>query len=949
MKLLKFKKLIISFTLILITVGSYSYYDIPKQELPDLTVPYSLIQVTAPGYSSEDIDEDVVLPTRNQIMSLPNIDIVESYVFDNYALILVGFEIGVTNAKELQEEVADVFTTLQVNENVNIEIKDDFNITDIMYVFPVSEIEKAYQFEEELLKIDGVEKVEISKFAEDYYKITLDNNLLLNYGLSIEMVSNLVKSDGVDFTLGYAGNNAVVTANNYNEISEVENIVVGQGPTGILYLKDISTIELVTDKNYSNTVNGTEAMYLSIFFENGIDITRMGEPVRDVARDYENFKEVSFFPDDVEESIDGITSTLVIGMAVVLVVVLIGLGFRSAITILITFPFTTFSTVLVLHLLGYELQNMSIAGLIISIGIIVDNAIVVIDAIKYNLERKETMEVSISNAIKHNSIPVLTSTLTTIVAFTPLMFLPGVAGQMAFTLPLTVIVALIFSYIVAIFVVPIIASKMLVVKHKDVKMRGHRIVKAIIKRPVIVTIVSVICLFSSIAALVLTQPIKLFPTAEKEYIIVDYTNTMSSDLNDMKTLSDELTSEIESEIVLSAINYRVPPFYTTLPGNLQSPNSGRIVYKHKGNNAEEIERISAIYKDKYGDDVTFTATELVLNNVGAPIEIKLYDLEKSDEIVKAIRNIDGVEEVEVGKISDSITHEIVFNEQVMLQNGIYKGQVEEAIAILLNGSKVDVIDIENVDNNLYINSAVSSIEDLLNQNVVINQQSFPLSQLVSIVDVEKPISINRYNYNISQSISVYISDDYSVYTVNDKVEEVLEDSGANYAVVGEVQLTQTIFIDVMYAGLIAASVIFLILLAQFNRFRNILTIMSTILLSFIGSAVTLMLFRQEITFSVALGLVSLMGIVVNNGILLLDYINKSERVSAIDKCMDAVERRSRAIVISNVTTISGLIPLIVMGNDFFSPMAITMAGGLLLAVPLSLVVLPSLYILTHRK
>ncbi len=949
MILLKFRKLIISFTMVLIVMGSYAYYAIPKQELPDLSIPYSIVSITAPGYSSEDIDEDILLQFKSKVLSLPDIDVVESYAFDNYGLVVIGFKIDVPNPEELNSKVRDIFHDGDVGQDVTIEINNDFSVTDIMYAFPQEELEEALAIEKQLLKIEEVERVEISDYSKPYFKITVDNNLLTNYGMSISTLQAILTSEGKDYTLGYVDDSPVITSNNFNSIEEIESIVIAMSPVGVVTLKDIATVSIATDNNYFNELNGNNVLYMSIYFSKSIDVTTMGDEVRDVVKGHDDFVEVSFFPDDVDESIDEITSTLLIGMAIVILVVLIGLGFRSALIILITFPFTTLSTILVLYLLGYELQNISIAGLIISIGIIVDNAIVIIDAIKYNLESNKPINQSLTDAIKQNSIPVLTSTLTTIVAFTPLLFLPGVAGQMAFTLPLTVIIALIFSYLVAIFTIPIIAAKLLVVKHTNKTSNESKFIRKVISKPIIVVVFSVLLLVVSIYGVISRQQIQLFPTAQKEYIFVDYTNNLSNNLEDMQVVSDYIISNIDSEMIITSSNYQVPAFYTTLPSNVKSPNTGRIIYKHDGNNSEEIERINQVLVNEYGTDITFNIFELELNQPGVPIEIILFDTDQTDTVVEHILSLDGIDSVEVSSVKETYSHTINFNSSYLAQNGIAKAQVEEQIAILLNDSKLAIIDNNDYSNELVLSSSVNSLTELQTQIVLINGKSYQLSDLITIEDQLKPSYIHRYNFEKAVIISTFITDGYGIYGVHSDVEELLNDQGVDYELYGEVRLTKDIFADVFLAGAIAFAIIFLILLTQFRYFRNIIVIMSTIFLSFIGSAIALMVFSQNITFSVTLGLVSLMGIVVNNGILLLDYIARSTETDVVSKCVSAVRLRSRAIIISNITTVSGLIPLIIFGNEFFRPMAITMAGGMILTVPLSLIVLPSIYVLTHKK
>ncbi len=940
----KFRKLIISFTIILMILGGYAYKEIPKQEVPKLNVPYSIIQIEALGYSNEEIDNEIIMSFREEIGSLPSIDVINSYAYDNYGIMVVGFEIGVPNAEELNDQVVSIINNSDF-EDVVITIDNDFDEADILYVFPSTNMEDALLFEQDLLSLDGVKKVELSKHEEEYAQVTVDNNKLVSSGLDITTLISLISSDATDYTLGYVDDKTVITANNYTSVEELEGLVVGQNVT----LGNLAEVEIVSMKNYFNTLNDEDSLYLSIYFEDKLDITTMDDEIRDIASNYQGFVEFSFLPDDVDEAVGEITSTLMIGIALVLVVVLIGLGFRSALTILITFPLTTLATVFVLYILGFELQNISIAGLIISIGIIVDNAIVIVDAIKYHLEQGSEIDYSIKSAIKKNSIPIFTSTLTTIVAFTPLMFLPGVAGQMAFTLPLSVIIALIFSYLSAIFVIPIIASKLVKVKVNKKQQKDYKVFQKILRHPFKIILFTVMAFIISITALVVVQPIELFPTAQKDFIIIDYTATSTQEIDEMKSISDRISEEIDSDYILSAVNYSIPSIYTTLPKNMQFPNQGRIIYIHEGNNSEEIERINEELYNEFGDEITFNVIELMLNDPGAAIEIQLFDTAKLDQVLGELSKIEEIERVDTNSSAEVSSYVVEFDEAKLLQNGLYKAQVEEKIAMLLNDNTIAVMDTEGLSNELIISANIKTMDDLLKQNVIFNNNQYLLSDLITVNEVNSPMFIERFNFKKNETLSVYLNSGVSVYGVHSEVIDTLDELDVSYEVRGEVALTKEVFTNVLYAGIVAFAVIFLILLAQFNKLKNIFIILSAILLSFIGSAIMLIIFDQLITFSVTLGLVSLMGIVVNNGILLLDYIEKSDESTAYLKSLSAVKRRSRAIVISNITTIIGLVPLIINGNDFFRPLAITMSGGLLFAVPLSLIVIPSLYIIFNKR
>lgn len=948
-KMLRLKRLFITLSLCLIVLGINSFISIPKQENPDLGSLYTQIEIKAIGMNSEEIDLEIVEEINSKVSNIDGIGDVLSYAYDNFALITIVYDIEVKDVRDIENKLSNTVQNITFADNVSVEIKEFVETSDLLYVFKEEDLEEAYEFQNDLYELDAVKSVEISQHTKPYYKMTLDNNSLISYGLSSSMIQQLLISKGVDATLGIVESKPVITSNSYTSIDDINSMIVGNVNGSIITLDMISEIELVEERNYLNTYNEENALFLSVAFKSDIDVTKIGDEVKEIHKNYENFEPISFSPDYVESSINQINSTLLVGMVLVMLISIFSLGFRSALTILITFPLTVFTTILFLDLVNIPLQNVSIAGLIISIGIIVDNAIVIVDAMIHELEEGNEMESGILSVIKNNTIPILTSTLTTIVAFTPLLLLPGVAGKMASSLPLTVIVALICSFLSAIFVIPIIGSKLLVPRNRKNLKFLNTLIKGSLRFPKTNILIVIVLLIASLSSAYIMQPIQLFPTAEKDYIFVDFELSDASNINDVIEVKDVIESQIGSDKVVSSLNYYSPSFYSSLIASSATPNSGRVLYTFDGDNSKEMDRIKKVLNEELEDTVSFNVSEVMMNSPGAPIQVILHDVDETSNIVDKLSDIEGVESVQATEVSYTDKYNFSVNKDNALQMNINEGQVFNEIAKLINDQNIDVLSIDGVSNELVISNNVNSIDELLNQIVLLNNQPYTLRDIVEVENVSSPIVVSRTDFKIANTIGVYVDSNYSVYEVHDEVSKVLDKEGVSYIIKGEKELTETVFTNVLYAGIAALILIFLILLAQFNSFKKVIIILTSIIFSLIGSALFLIIFDQPITFTATLGLVSLMGIVVNNGILLVDYIDKSNEEDTYSKCVSAVKRRSRPIITSNITTIIGLIPLVIVGSDFFQPMAITLVGGLIVAIPLSLCVIPSLYIVLNKK
>ncbi len=947
-KIMEFRKFIIFIAMLLIIGGSYAYYDIPKQETPDLSIPITIMTIEAIGENAEYIDQNIVLPLKDDLLAIKDVDYIDSIAYDNYAFITIWFEFDISDYEKAYDDVFKVVNTTSVLKDYQVNLQDNIKHADILYLFQVEDLSIAEEFVTELKRVSSISNVKISDYELDYYEVVLDLNVLEQLNLTPKNIADIIESQGKDYQLGFVGERTLITDNAFIDVKELSNMLIAPN----LKLDDVAEIKLNTQKPYYNEYADEEVLFISANFREKTDITKYSEEIRELNKKYPEITEYVFAGDYVDDALSSITKTLLISIFLVLVVVTIGLGFRSFLAIIITFPLTFFATIGILYLFGYELQKISIAGLIISIGIIVDNSIVVIDAISYHLTNKKSMDDSIKLMLKENSVPILTSTATTIMAFSPILFLPGIGGQMAFTLPLTVIIALIISYLSAIFVIPIFARKLLKPKRVKEAIFLKKILEKSLKISHAIVIFTFLIFIGSLYSVYNLQTIKIFPSAEKDFVFVRFTNLASSNLEDLETIAEEISSYIDSEELLTSLAYQMPHFYSTMSPVSRNNNTGVIIYKSTRALIEkEINDLEEDLRYNLDETVVVQVSQLEMNNPGPSILVNVYDVMPTDveKLKNEVSAISGVKYSDYFATTKTDYYVFDFKEEFLLQNMIYKAEAELAIASYINDMPLDVMRVAGVDENVIVSTNIVNVEELLATSIKIGEQFYLLEDIGSFSKTEMDLAIRRYNFNLYDSIEVYIEDDANVFKVSNEIEKLVESKSWQYDIRGEKEMTETLFKDVFVAGVFAFLSITIILYIQFRSLKNVLIILTSIPMAFIGSAIFMIIFNQDITFSATLGLVSLIGIVVNNGILLLDYIDKALHDEVIKRCVNAVSRRSRAILISNVTTIIGLVPLIIFGDDFFRPMAITLVGGLTLAIPLTIFVIPSIYYLFYKN
>lgn len=983
---LKYKKIITIIFIFMIGYGIMGYINIPKKEFPSTAIPLIVLDIKAPGYTANEINDEVLSSVEDKLKEIENIDHSFSYAFSNGGIIFLQFELDVLDVTEYVTEIKNNIDALQLKDGIDVIVSSDFNESHIVYAIEGEDRDKnANILGENIAKVKNVKFTNVTGTSESSFKIEVDVEKLASLNLSYDDFIKFISAKATDIPLGYINSgdkyNPIVTTNRFKEALEIENIILGINPqTGMpIYLKDIAIVS--TEKSSESYIefDNQEAVFLEVYFEDNLDYTVLGKEVTKVVEKFDvkgdaKVNELIYQPETVAKEINKIFTNLLQSIILVIIVVIIGLGIRNSLLITVTFPFVVFGTIGILYSFGQDLQKVSIAGLIISIGMIVDNSIVMNDSIQHYLDSGYGKVEAIKTSVKENLIPILTSTATTIAAFTPLLFLSGIAGTIAYSLPVTVIIALILSFIMSLIISPLLAYYFLKprkqTKNKTEKESMKNLLRKLISRPII-NIFVILSLITALSLTFFTLDIKIFPTAEKDVIYIQYTNTESTDFDKTVDLNGKIVNYIESlsyiknriEKHSSIVKGRMPQFYATLPMLPQNQNQGFIYIDLK--NGDDItnltEKLNSDLNDEFGNITTISADQIELNTPTAPLKITItgndtkeiidFASNKYEEIKK---EVDGIGTSSLIVPNETELYKIVMNEDFINMNSITEVEVNLLISEYLNSMNLDLVSADDFSESLKVKSNIENIDNLINAPFIIKGNKYTGSDLFSVEKGETYESFYRDKYENSIQLDIYPDKNASVYKIQEDVEKILNKDLPDTIIVGyagEAELANDVFGDVANSAVVALIAIIIILLLQFNSFKNSALVLITVPLSLAGSLFALYIFNQPISFTVALGLTSLMGIVVNNGILLVSYMQeyRKTRDSMLDVATDAVYRRMRPILLSNVTTVIGLIPLVLYGGEFFRPMAITLMGGLIIGTILTLVLVPSVYYLINKK
>ncbi|MDD4504632.1 MAG: efflux RND transporter permease subunit, partial [Clostridiaceae bacterium] len=736
--------------------------------------------------------------------------------------------------------------------------------------------------------------------------------------------------------------------------------------------------------NYKIKHNGKNSVLLTGYFKENMNAVLVGKDVDKIIDSFKSrlpqdiiFDKVLFEPEDIGKSINDFILNLLEGILFVVIVVFISMGMRNALIVSIAIPISIIGTFIVMGFADIKLHQISVAALIIALGMLVDNAIVVSDSIQVRMDKGQEKMEACMEGVKEVAIPVFTSTLTTVGAFIPLLMLPSVSGEYVRSVPQIVIISLSLSYLVALFVTPTMAYIFFKPGHdkeREFKIKGlfDKLLQLGMKKKKTTVALSALA-FSITIVIALTLGLQFFPKADKNMIYIDVRTEQNSDIGKTEQLMEEVGGILQQQkeviSLTAAIGDGLPKFYNAMPIYTQSQDFGqymvRIDLKKGGRFRNNTQLVSYLQKqlDSNISGGIVSVKELEQGDpVGSPVTVRITgrDIERlgeaAEQIRKELSNIDGTMNID-DDFSDRVyKFNIGINSEKASIYGISNYDLQNEMNMLLQGRNVSVFRKDGNEYDIVLKGNVKSKEDLENFRIksLAAGSKVVLKELADVGLVSELPSITKHDVELCVTVYSDVQSGFSAVSIEEVLKKKikgldLEDVKIVYS--GEKSKINQYFGELGSSSIFAVFVIFAILLFQFDSFLQPLIIMLTIPLSVIGSVLGLFIFRQPLSFTALLGMVSLLGVVVNNAIILVDYINGERRCgkSVETACKDAVNMRFRPIMLTTTTTVIGLIPLVMSGSQLFAPMSISLMFGLMLSTLLTLVIIPVVYSIVEEK
>ncbi|MBN2412983.1 efflux RND transporter permease subunit [candidate division KSB1 bacterium] len=986
--------------LLLIIFGLFAIFNMPKSENPAIEPPGTSIIVLYPGATPEDMEELVTIPIEEEINTISEINEMTSTSGNGFSNIVVDFDFGVdidekyTNITEkinnIQNELPRDITSIDI---IKHEISNVF-ILELALVSETAEYKniekKLEQLKFEIEKINGIRGVEIKACPEQQVRVSIDLEKMARLSIPLERVIGLIQSTNSNIpggSIDIGGKNFNInTSGFYESLDDIKNTIIPVGAGQIVYLRDIATVNYdYQDINYFTRFNGKRAVLLVANQKEGTNLFQITKNIKQTIQDFEQDlpEDMSIHyafnqTESVSDFIFSFLLNLLEGILLVGLIVWFGIGNRPAVIVMLSIPISICIAMGFMNLNGYGIQQMTIAGLVIVLGILVDNAIVVTQNVnRFLLEGHDPKSASIGGTTQI-AAAIASGTITTCIAFMPILLMKDIAGEYIRSMPLIVIYTLLASLFLALTFTPYLCSVSLKKESANrvsllqkllqniIETIYRRTLKKVLKKPGRILVISSVIFLASLGLIPMIG-VSMFPKSDKPMFFIDIstpdgTNLQKTDKT-VKLIENSLLHKNYVKHFVSNIGGDNPRIYYNVIPQQSKPHVAQVFVQLKKNYSNDIPKIIKELMDEYaslpGAKVKIKQLEQAYPNE-APIAMKIIgkDTQKikelSRDVEKIFKNTAGLVNIENPLDSDITDLKVTINREKVAMLGLTLADVDKTIRICLAGMSVSTFRNPEGDQfDIVVRLPVHESPRMTDFDKIyitsVTGAQIPLKQVASIEFDSGPQNIHHYMLERSNSVLADVMQGYSVDKQTKEIIKKLETydwpAGYYFRVSGEKESQGKAFGGLGNNFIIALIGIFAVLVFQFKSFRQPFIIFSSIPLAVIGSILALLASGYTFSFTAMIGLTSLAGIVINNAIILVDYANELRKngLDLVSAVQISGETRFMPIVLTAATTIFGLLPLTLFGGSMWGPMGWAIIGGLSTSTFLTLIVVPALY------
>lgn len=993
---------ILMLVIALLVFGSSSVLSTPLELIPDIEMPYLIVMTPYPGAAPEDIDSLVTSPMLDAASTLSGVKTIQSTSSENISLLILQMEYGTDMDKAhtgLQNNINLYKSRLPEDAGTPtiVEMSMDMMPAIVLSATAKGDIDPLYYVEEEIkpefVKLSGVASVEISGGQRDYVSVRIREEALAAHKLSMDSLVSAVKNADFSLPAGTIGNgelDLVLRGGiSYPSAESLKNIPLTLSSGDIIHLSDVADVlETTRERSSISRLNGKENISIAISKVQSASTFGVTRAVKKTVKELQasnnglDFQIVYDTSDMIWGAIVSVLQTMALGVVFAMAILFLFFGdWRASLIVGTSIPLSMLVTLIAMSFMGFSFNILSLGGLVIGAGMMVDNSIVVLEScFRARSDGKGYLEAVLDGAHIVTS-SIVASTLTTVVVFLPIALLKGMSGQLFGQLGFTIVFSLTASLISALTVVPLLfyrlepkeRAKSPASRPLSFLERRYRIfLPRALRYKKTVVLISVLLLLGSFA-LIPFIGVELMPANDEGTITLDVTTRPGLSLKRLNELLASLEKMVRSHPDLDRYSLSSGGSgMRSLAGGASA--SATITAYLRDDRDSSTAQVMDEWRSKTSEfldgEVEINATSTTMAMAGNPADVEinlqstgLEDMRSGALIIEEyLRAQPEILNVQSTVTSGNPQAEIVIDPVKATASGLLPAQIMGSVYTMMEGSKAATLHQSGRDYDIVVEYPPDRFADLSNLNgMFINS---PRGYAVALLDVatitytNSPQSIARKNGRYLVSITAQLSS-----TAPDKTSERLIDNAKLLDLPAGIEFTKSTqmesqteeFTSLFWAIATAVFLVFLTMAIQFESPRFSIVVMISIPFALIGSFSSLMLFDATLSMPSLMGFLMLVGIVVNNGILFIDTANmlrNEEGQSANEALTNAGILRMRPIFMTTLTTMLAMVPMAIgMGEngEIMRGMALVIIGGLFASTVLTLLLLPSFYIIFYRK
>ena len=1009
-RLLQYKQVLYIFTVIAILVGVLALFLMPRDEYPEFTVPMGLIVGVFPGASSHQVEEQLTAKVENYLFQYKSVDRSKTYSVSKENVMLIYVQVS-----DAEKDKDRFWSKLRLGLNdlkaelpagvTSLTADNDFGSTSAMLLAVQSET-KTYKeledyiklFEDDVRKVPSVSKVKHYGLQKEQISIYMDDAKLANYGIKPIQVFAALKPQS---TINYVGEiddgkyvHPIHITSNLKTEQDIAGQIIYSDPQGnVVRVKDIAkVVREYDDMDSYIRVNGKKCLLVSLEMKSGENVVRFGDAVQKAIDKFSvllphdiKIITISNIPNVVSKAIANFLKEFAVAMIAVILVTVLLLPLRVARIAAMSIPTSILTAIGIMWVNGIELQTVSLAGLIIVLGITVDDAIVIVDNYIEKLDQGMTPFDAGTKSVTQLFSSVLSATLIIIACFMPMpIFMTGQGGDFIQSLPTTIMYALLISLLLSVSIIPLLSYTFIKTGIKgNASKKGkatfldrlqkfyNGLLEKAFKRKKLVVLSGGLSFIIGLVLIAVT-PQQSFPKLERNQFAVEVFLPIGSSLQKTDSVITDLEGILQKDtrvqVVTSFIGTSSPRFNALYAPNFPAKNYGQLVVVTESNEAtvEVLDEYSKKLEGKY-PLANIKWKQLAFEAFRAPIEVRIsgdsiQTIKQSANCVSDIlRSFKDVEFIRTDYQQPLQSADLMVKRDEATRLGYSNSLLSYSLLVGTKGFPISTVWERDypVDVKLKINKKTKSTpSDIMNQYVTspFMFSSVPVRQLATMKPGWTEGEIVRRNGVRTITVFAEIKRGILPATIFSKIKPLVDKMdlppGVSIEYGGDYQMSIENITPMYYSLVVSITLIFLILMFQFKNIKTTLLIMVTLPLSVFGAAFGVFVTGYPFGTTAFIGLIGLMGIVVRNGVIFVSYAEELRHEhghSLEEAAISAGKRRMRPIFLTSAAAAVGVIPMIVSGSSLWGPLGSVICFGLLFALVLSLLVLPVLYYLFHRR